>query len=71
MTDRIDVVASYKEKSLENDIDDTRLKYFLETGYRLNTYLTISVGYEHFKSNPEGEDAYEADVLYLSLIGKL
>ena len=71
VTDLIDVVASYKEKTLENDIDDTRLKYFLETGYRLNTYLTIAVGYEHFKSNPEGEDAYEADVLYLSLIGKL
>ncbi len=71
LTDRIDVVASYKEKKLENDIDDTRLKYFLETGYKLNTYLTIAVGYEHFKSNPEDEDAYEADVLYLSLIGKL
>jgi len=71
MTDRIDVVASYKEKSLENDIDDTRLKYFLETGYKLNTYLTVAVGYEHFKSNPEDEDAYQADVLYLSLIGKL
>ncbi|MDM8540220.1 hypothetical protein QUF90_03960 [Desulfococcaceae bacterium HSG9] len=71
MTDRIDVVASYKEKKLENDVDDTHLKYFLETGYKLNTYLTVAVGYEHFKSNPDYEDAYEADVLYLSLIGKL
>ncbi len=71
VTDRIDVVASYKEKTLQNDIDDTRLKYFLETGYRLNTYLTIALGYEHHKSNPEGEDAYEADVMYISLIGKL
>jgi len=71
VTDRIDVVASYKEKTLQNDIDDTRLKYFLETGYRINTYLTIALGYEHFKSEPDSEDGYEADVMYLSLIGKL
>lgn len=71
VTDRIDVVASYKEKTLQNDIDDSRLKYFLETGYRINTYFTIAVGYEHFKYEPDDEAGYDADVLYLSLICKL
>jgi hypothetical protein len=76
LTERIEMTASYKEKSLEGDIDNKQYKYFGELGYRLTDYFTIALGYEHyrFSGNLEGEDgendAYSSDSVYLNLIAK-
>jgi hypothetical protein len=72
INDRFDFTAAYRQKMLSDAAEDDRLKYFGELGYQINRFLKIALGVEHFRYTAfDDQGEYDADVAYISLIGKL
>lgn len=72
ITEKWNVLSSYKYQILEGAIEDEREKFFAELGYRINRFLQIALGYEIYDYTDEdtGEE-YDADVAYVSLTGMI
>jgi|GEM_PF-1907073 len=67
-----DVLTGYKDKKVEDAVEDHRKKYFAEVGYQLFTFLKVAVGYEYVDYTDEDTgETFESNVGYVSLIGKI
>ncbi len=65
-------VSAYRRKQLADEASNYKIKCYGELAYKINQYLSIAPGYEYNRYTQENdEEDYEANVLYVSLIGKL
>ncbi len=70
LSERWNLLTSYKYQLLEGAIEDEREKFFAELGFRITRFLQIALGYEiyDYTDDDTGEE-YDADVAYLSITG--
>lgn len=72
LNESFEFVSAYRRKALDDVANNEKIKIYGELAYKLNEYLSIAPGYEYSRYNQEdGEGEYKANILYVSLIGKL
>jgi len=66
-------VSAYRRQDLDDAAENEKLKIFGELRYDVNRYLSVAPGYEYNRYTDEfnEENDYEANVVYINLIGKL
>ncbi|PIE72838.1 MAG: hypothetical protein CSA20_05925 [Deltaproteobacteria bacterium] len=65
-----EAISAYRRKTVDDDIDNEKMKVYGELVCTINKYLSVSPGFEHSRYD-DGSDEYEANVFYVNLIGKL
>jgi len=66
-------VSAYRRQDLDDAAENAKLKIYGELRYDVNRYLSVAPGYEYNRYTDEfnEENDYEANVVYINLIGKL